>query len=243
MKRFFAVLLLTFSNFIFAQDIVLSDFQDWILTDVAAKGYTKEKLFRSMNRDFVKVGGSICSNRALIWAFDFKRNQNVDAGKLFLFYTKKTGEIGRKTWWYHVAPVINEKGEIFVLDAGFPSSLNGPITPKQWLKKFSGSTNCKEIHSNENELITKMFDGYVYPETTSYGTHECYYKLAPAGYWTPSSVAMGLLGVDNKGKPVHFVRDEINTDEVYAACLEAATSSLGRVFGSAKKRCKEYIGL
>lgn len=243
MKLVLAGLILTFSTLIFAQDVVMSDFKDWKLTDVATQGHSKEKLFSSMNREFIKLGGSICSNRALIWSFDFKRHKNVDAGKLFLFYTKKTGEIGKKTWWYHVTPIINEKGVVYAMDAGFPSSIRGPVTTKEWLKKFSGSTNCKEIKSHETELITRMFDGYVFPETTSYGTHDCYFKYAPAGYWTPASVAMGLLGKNSDGKPIHYVRDEINTDEVYSACVEAVTSSLGRVFGGGKKRCKEYVGI
>jgi hypothetical protein len=243
MKLVLAGLILTFSTLIFAQDVVMTDFKDWKLTDVASQGYSKEKLFSNMNRDFIKLGGSICSNRALIWSFDFKRNQNVDAGKVFLFYTRKNGEIGQKTWWYHVAPIINEKGVVYAMDAGFPSRIKSPITAKEWLKKFSGSTKCKEIQSNETDLVTRMFDGYVFPETTSYGTHDCYFKFTPAGYWTPSSVAMGLLGKDSDGNPISYVRDEINTDEVYAACVEAVTSPLGRVLGGGKKSCKKYIGL
>jgi hypothetical protein len=243
MKTFLMVLALSMGSYAFAQEVTLSDFNNWKLTDIAAKGYKKEALFSKMNRDLIKVGASICSNRALVWAYDFKRNQNIDAGKLFLFYTKKTGEVGQTTWWYHVTPIINENGSIFAMDAGFPGNIKSPITPKEWLKKFSGSSNCKEIKSGENDLIERMFYGYIFPGTTSHGTYDCYYSMTPGGYWTPSSVAMGLLGIDENGKPVQYIRDEINHEEVYAACVEAVTGPIARVLGGGKKRCAKYLGM
>ena len=54
---------------------------------------------------------------------------------------------------------------------------------------------------------------------------------------------MGLLGVDETGKPVRHVRDEIEKDEVYAACVEAVTGPLGRALGGGKKRCAKYLGM
>ncbi len=224
-----------------AQEVVIYDFNNWKLTDISKTNTTKEKLFTSMNRDFIKLGGSICSNRALIWAYDFKRFNNVDAGKVFLFYTKKNGEVGRKTWWYHVSPVVNENGSIYTLDAGFPGNIKGPLLTLDWLEKFTGSRNCKEIRATDTDLLKKMFDGYVYPQTTSHGTYDCYYIYAPAAYWTPSSVAKGLLGVDENDVPVHYVREQFNTNELYQACVEAVTSSAGRFFGGGKKRCKDYL--
>jgi hypothetical protein len=242
MKRIALAFALITSS-VFAQEISLADYNNWKLTDIATKGYKKEALFSKMNRDLIKVGASICSNRALVWAYDFKRNQNIDAGKLFLFYTKKTGEVGQKTWWYHVTPVINEKGAMFAMDAGFPSSIKTPLTPTDWLKKFTGSTNCKEIKANETDLIERMFAGYVFPQSTTHGNYDCYYAITPGGFWTPATVAMGLLGKDENGKPVSHVRDDIDSEEVYAACVEAVTSSVGRVFGGGKKKCKDYLGL
>lgn len=243
MKKFVLALALGVVSTAFAQDVVLSEFNNWKMTDISTQGYKKETLFTKMNRDMIKLGASICSNRALVWAYDFKRNQNVDAGKLFLFYTKKTGEVGAKTWWYHVAPVVNEKGTIYVLDAGFPSSIKGPITTTDWLKKFTSSTKCKEIKATDTDLITRMFDGYVFPQTTTHGTFDCYYTITPGGFWTPGTVAKGLLGVDEDGRPVHHVRDEIDSEEVLAACTEAVTSPIGRAFGGGKKKCEKYLGL
>lgn len=210
------------------------------LTDIAQKNLTKEKLFSEMDRDFIKVGQSICSNRAHMWGYDFKRQHDLDTGKIFLFYTKKTGEVGRKTWWYHVAPVLNENNNLFVMDAGF-SAIKKPLSTQDWLHSFVGSHNCKEIKAGENELIERMFSGSVFPETTSYGTYDCYYKITPAGYWTPASVASNLLGRDYAGNPTRYVRDEIDTDEVYAACTEAVTSPIGRMFGAGKKKCRKYL--
>ncbi len=240
MKKFVMALALI-STSVFAQEVVIPDF-NWKMTDITLKGFTKETLFKTMNRDIMKLGSSICSNRALVWTHDFKRFQDIDAGKVFLFYTKKTGEIGSKTWWYHVAPLVNEKGSVFVLDAGFPGMVKTPLIPADWFKKFTGSSNCKEIKASETDLLQKMFAGYVFPETTSYGTYDCYFKYAPAGYWTPASMAKGLLGKDESGRPISYVRDEVDNNELMTACMEAATNSFGRAFGGGKKKCEKYLG-
>ena len=141
-----------------------------------------------------------------------------------------------------MAPVINENGSLWTMDAGFPGGINSPLPPKEWLRKFTGSTNCKEIKASETDLVDLMFRGYVFPQKTSYGNFDCYYMLTPGGYWTPATVAMGLLGVDEDGTPVQYNRDEIDLDDVYAACVEAVTGPIGRVLGGGKKRCAEYLG-
>jgi hypothetical protein len=243
MKPQLLAIVLSFSANVFAQNVPLPDYKNFELTDVTTKGYTKETLFTKMNRDLIKVGASICSNRALVWAYDFKRFNNLDTGKIFLFYTKKNSDVGQVSWWYHVAPIISERGKVFVMDAGFPGDVRGPLTTADWLKRFTKSTNCKEIKASETELVERMFDGYVFPQTTTYGTYDCYYKYTPGGYWTPASVAKGLLGVDENGKPVQYSREEIDTDEVFYACVEAVTGPLGRAMGGGKKRCEKYLGL
>lgn len=243
MKQLLILATATFlSTFAQAQSVPLPDY-NWSTEDIALSGLKKEDLFKSMNRDLIKLGDSICSNRAMVWLYDFKRNYNVDGSKLFLFYTGKTGDAGAKTWWYHVTPMIVENGTEYTMDAGFGRSINSPLLVKDWIKKFAGSTNCKEIRANETDLIDRMFRGHVFPETTKYGTYDCYYKKVPAGYWTPSSVAMNLLGTTSNGSPTTFERPEMNENEVYAACKEAVTGPIGNALGNGAKKCKKYLGL
>lgn len=238
MKLFAVFLLVSFSAL--AADLKLKDY-DWKLTDIATKGYSKEKLYTSMDRKFIRLGGSICSNRALMWANDFKRDHNLDTGKIFLFYTKKKGSASRKTWWYHVAPVVNEKGQIWVLDAGFPGWFNQPLAPVDWLNQFAASTNCKEINASERDLVERIFLAQTFPHETAYGYHDCYYKIVPHTIWTPDVLAKNLLGVDSNGRPVREERPEIERAELMQACVEATSSSVGYVFGSSKEKCKEYV--
>jgi hypothetical protein len=237
-----AVLLLVVSLSSLAADLKLKDY-DWNMTDVLSKGYTKEALYTRMDRDFIKTGSSICSNRALMWAHNFKQNNRLDTAKIFLFYTKKKGDLSLKTWWYHVSPVINEGGKVWVMDAGFPGWITGPQTKEEWLYKFADSTYCKEINANETDLVELIFNGQVFPHDTAYGRHDCYYKIVPHTIWTPEVLAQNLLGVNSEGRPVRTERPEIEREELYQACLEATASKLGRVFGSSKKQCKEYAGI
>lgn len=236
-----AILILMFCFSSLAANLKLKDY-NWELTDITSLGYTKEGLFSRMDREFVKPSSSICSNRAHMWANNFKNKNQLDTAKIFLFYTKKKGDLSSKTWWYHVSPVVNEKGVLWTMDAGFDDWIKGPLPKEAWLTKFTQSTNCKEINANENELIELILRGQVFPNETVYGRYDCYYKIVPHTLWTPESVAKNLLGVDAQGKPVRMERSVINQAELFQACLESTSSKLGWALGSSKKKCEEYVG-
>lgn len=245
MKFFSLIALLGLSISAFAQEIKLNPFQ-WTMTDVASRGLTKESLFKGMDTELVKTNSSICSNRALMWANDFKRDHNLDTGKIFIFFTeKKNDDVKFKVWWYHVAPVINEAGNIWVVDAGFQgrNGINEPRTKEDWMKYFNQGQVCREIKPNETELIELMFSQQTYPKYTAYGNHPCYYMIVPHTIWTPNVLAQTLLGKDSSGKPVRVERPSINQKELMEACVEAATGKLGlgRVFGSSKQKCEDYL--
>ncbi|WPU64840.1 protein-glutamine glutaminase family protein [Peredibacter starrii] len=243
MKLISLIALMGLSISAFAQEIKLNPFQ-WTMTDVASRGLTKEALFKGMDTEFVKTNSSICSNRALMWANDFKRDHNLDTGKIFIFFTeKKNDDVKFKVWWYHVAPVINESGNIWVVDAGFQgrNGINEPRTKEDWMKYFNQGQVCREIKPNETELIELMFSQQTYPKYTAYGNHPCYYMIVPHTIWTPNVLAQSLLGKDSSGKPVRVERPAIVERELMEACVEAASGKIGRVFGSSKKKCEEYV--
>lgn len=247
MKSIAFFILVLFSLVATAADMKLADY-DWTLTDITTRGLNKETLFSRMDRDFIKTKSSICSNRALMWANDFKRKYNLDTAKVFLFFTKEEkpeGELNisfRRTWWYHVAPIVNENNNLWVLDAGF-AYIKSPYTLEQWTDKFAFSKNCKEIKSNENELVELIFREKTFPRNTSYGHHTCYYKIVPHTIWTPEVLAQNILGVNASGTPVRVVRPEIEKGELFQACIEATAGKLGRALGANKKQCEEYVNL
>lgn len=235
-----ALTLILLTTTLHAQVVGIPDY-DWKMNDISSRGLTREKLFTSMDRTLIKVGQSICSNRAHVWAYDMKKAHDVDSSKIFLFYTAKSGQHGSITWWYHVSPVVNEKGKAWVMDAGFPGAITKPLSVTEWLTYFTKTGNCKQIKASETDLVERIFKAAVYPEQTSYGKYDCYYKLVPAGYWTPNAVAQNLLGRNENGTPVSYSREEIDHEEVYTACLEAVTNPLGRFFGNGKKKCRKYL--
>lgn len=225
-----------------AGDLRLRDY-NYTVSDIAQRGLSKEQIYQNLNRTFLKLGSSICSNRALIWAHDMERQYRIGTAKIFLFYTEKTGEASDKTWWYHVAPVVNENGTLWVVDGGFPRFVRQPLLPDAWLKKFAGSTNCKEIVAGETDLIDRMYRKQTFPEVTRYGQYDCYYHIAAAPLWTPSTVAQHLLQQDSNGTPINFYRDRIQTGELMQACVEATTTPIGGLFSNPKKKCREYLGI
>lgn len=244
MKLFMSVLLLS-SFSAFAQTITLEDFR-YPVEDIKSQGLTKESLYKSMNRSLVRHKDSICSNRAHMWAFDFERKHHVTSPKVFLFFTPKNSRTGGwwtgVNWWYHVSPMVNEGGQFYVMDAGFPDRVRSPLLLKDWLKEFTGQDSvCKEIKAGEDDLVELIWDQSSFPQTTRYGKYDCYYKITPAGYWIPGQVAKHILGKDENGRPVRLERDQIDRDEVYQACLEASTSPLGYATRSGHSKCQRYM--
>lgn len=241
MKLLALISVLLFSISAHAQDVYLNDY-NYTVNDVARRGISKESIFQKLDRKLVKIGKSICSNRALVWARQMEKEFGVSSAKVFLFYSEKTGEVGDKTWWYHVAPMVNENARLWVLDAGFPKFVRKPLTREEWLKKFAGSTNCKELQPEDENLIQNMFSMQRFPSQSPAGVYECYYRVVSAPYWTPRTVALNMLGRNERGEPVNFSRERLVESELMSACLEVASS--GGLFGSSRsKRCRRFLGL
>lgn len=233
-------LLVLFTVPAFAQTLMLKDF-NYPVPDISEKNQSKEILFKDMNRTLVRTKDSICSNRAHVWSYEFQKKEVV-APKIFLFFTPKTGSFGGMSWWYHVSPMVNENGKLWVMDAGFPDRFNAPVSVEAWLKEFNGQESvCKEIKHADIDLIGRMFKAEAFPETTSHGKYNCYYKIAPAGYWTPSQLAQNLSGHDENGRPVNFNREEMEEGDVMQACVETSTNPLGWMVRSTRAKCRYFI--
>jgi len=225
-----------------AADIKLPEY-DWTLTDISSKELDRQGVFESMDTDDIKLGSSICSNRALLWTYEMKKKLDLNTAKIFVFYTGKVGDVGRKKWWYHVAPVINEGGKLYVADPGFEQDITGPQPKTEWLKTFAGTSNCYEIKNGDSDLIRLMYEERWFPRSTSHGHYTCYYKIVPGTYWTPGSVAENLLGIDDEGKRVRSTdRSRYQREELQQACEEATTGKFGRWFSDAKNYCEKRIG-
>lgn len=231
------LVLFLFSLSAFAQDIKLSDY-NFTVEDILKQKTNKESEFKKLNRNIVKINDSICSNRAQVWSWDFHL-RGIDSAKVFMFFTPKTSRQEGVNWWYHVAPIVNEKGSWWVLDGGFPDRLKKPIALDSWMKEFNGKdSKCKELTARDEDLVEKIFLARSLPSIENY---HCYYKITPPGFWVPNQVAMNLLGRDREGKPVNIQRDELVENEVYTACIEASTTPFGRVLGSAKSKCRAFL--
>ena len=224
----------------YAGEVVLKEY-NYSVADISARGYTTDSIFKKMDRSLIKMNDSICSNRAEMWAWDFKLHE-IESAKIFLFFTGKTGTFDGFSWWYHVSPILNEKGTMMVMDAGNPHKVFGPLSVSDWLVTFTGKqSTCKEIKNTDTDLLELMFSGKACPEKTKHGTYHCYYKITPPGYWTPSQVAMNALGKDENGRPIRFEQDLPVEGDVYQACREASTSLWGRLAGVGKGRCRYFI--
>lgn len=225
-----------------AQDIFLPDYNTH-LTDVESVGLTKERVFRQLDRNVVDVFESVCSNRAHVWTYQLAKQRSITAGKIFVFYTDRSGMAREENWWYHVAPVISAKGEFVVVDGGLPGVINGPLSMQGWFKKIVNYTDCRELTAADEDLIPNMFTMSRMPKQSLQGVSDCYYRITSAPYWTPKTIALNLLGRDETGAPISFERDDFVEGEVLAACLEVTTRGLNPGTERKIKRCRKFLGL
>lgn len=238
MKLFMSLLLL--SSTLLAQTLTIPEY-NYVVRDVRERNLSKEFIYQEMNRVLVRSKDSICSNRAHVWGWDFHLN-GIESPKIFLFFTAATGRFDGVTWWYHVSPLINEGGKLWVMDAGYPSRVSKPLSVKDWLKTFNGEKSvCKKIESTDTELLQLMYRGNTFPENTRHGKYNCYYRITPPGYWVPSQIARNLLGKSENGESIQFDRDVINEAEVFSACTETATTPIGYVLLRKRGQCRYFM--
>jgi hypothetical protein len=237
----FILTLLTIMPFsAFAANLHFETFPDQTLPDVLDYRVTKEQLYQQLETKTLKLGNSQCFNRAHVWNMDMKLNHRLETGKLFMFYTGKTGRVGRTDWWFHVAPLINEGGIEYVIDGGFPGDINGPLTVDQWVHNFTNTTNCKVIHPDDRQIFEWMFTNHQFPDQYQGKQYDCYLAKTPSAYWGPAAVASAALGQNEAGKTGNYRKTILDRKEVYSACIEASTTKLGGWLGTGKAKCKRF---
>jgi hypothetical protein len=241
MRPWLATLLFVLSLPLAAQDFPLPDYHT-ALNDVESVGRRPHLLFRILDRETVNLYESICSNRAHLWTHQLKK-RNVIAGKIFVFYTDRTGMARDEDWWYHVAPVVNSRGQLYVLDAGFPGIIDSALRPERWFRKIVNHRNCRELTTADADLIPHMFTMSRMPKQSLAGVSDCYYRITPAAYWTPRTVALNMLGRDETGTPVDFERTDFVPDELMSACLESVSRGLEPGPESRRRVCQRFLGI
>lgn len=227
----------------------LKDF-DYQLTDIASKGLSKEALFDRTETSFMDLEKSICANRAHVWGYDLFRYNKINTGKIFIFFGasiwKKSDKHG---YMYHVAPYIIENGTEYVMESSYPSELKAPVTVEEWIEsetynRVKGS-DCLEITAADTDLTEYFYERHTLPEKRANGKPgaRCYIRKVPGHYWFPTSIALHDLKKDEEGKAVEYNPQKFEVEDVMEACMETATSKLGRFFGGAKakEKCKAHL--
>lgn len=227
----------------------IADF-DYHLTDLSSKGLRKEDLFAKMERSMLDLERSICANRAHLWAYDFFREHNINTGKIFIFFGSSIWtDKDKHGYMYHVAPYILENGKEFVMEAGYPSEVKRPLTVNEWIENETydrvSARDCLEINSNDTDLTEYFYERINLPEKRSGGKTgaRCYIRKVPGHYWFPTSIALHDLRKDEEGNSIDFDPKTFDKNDVLEACIEAASTKLGRLFGGGKAKCKAHLKL
>lgn len=248
MKSFILAISISSTLSAFASGYI-KDF-DYQLTDIASKGLRKEVLFDRMERGMLDLEKSICANRAHLWGFDLFRNYHINTGKIFIFFGssiwKKEDKHG---YMYHVAPYIVENGNEYVMEASYPSEVSRPLTVEEWIEnetynRVKGS-ECVEITSADTDLTEYFYERHTLPERREMGKTgaRCYIRKVPGYYWFPASIAYHDLKKNEKGEKVEFNPSRFEIEDVLEACIEAASTKIGRFFGGGRAKCKSHLKL
>lgn len=245
MKSLLALSLISFSAFASTPGSI-PDF-NYQLSDIAAKGLSKEVLFQRMERGMLDLEKSICSNRAHLWGYDLSR-YGINTGKIFLFFGASIWTNDKTGYMYHVAPYIVENGVEYMMEASY-GDITKPLEINEWIENETydrvGVNDCVEITAADTDMTAYFYDRYNLPEKRPSGkaSGRCYYRKVPGYYWFPTSIALHDLKKDVDGNKVDFDPKAFDKDDVLEACTESASSKLGRFFGNGKAKCKKHLGM
>lgn len=247
MKSFILGILLSSVPSVFAAGYI-ADF-DYQLTDISTKGLKKETLFDQMERSMLDLENSICANRAHLWGYDLFKQGKLNTGKIFIFFGASIWNKNDKHgYMYHVAPYIVENGNEYVMEASYPD-VTKPLTVDEWIEnetynRVKGS-DCLEITAADTDLTAYFYERHTLPEKRANGKPgaRCYIRKVPGHYWFPTSIALHDLKKNEEGKPVEYDPKAFDVEDVLEACVEAASSKVGRFFGGGKAKCKKHLKL
>lgn len=141
-----------------------SDYAPTVLTSLLEA----QNVFKNLRRG--ARGSSQCYNRAHVWAYESKKNFNLDSMKVFLFFTSKYIREYDYIWWFHVAPFTYVQENGFkterVLDLSFTK---GPTQMKDWTDKFMENksvclpvTRYSEYERNQEKAYCYLYRASMY---------------------------------------------------------------------------------
>ncbi len=194
---------------------------------------------------------SICGNRAQIWTYMMRKQANVQAGKVFIHFTKLGTADENKQWDYHVAPYVIVNGKEMVLDHSFDVFKGHPTPLSTWTKYFGKSEKCvvldpihnpthlKYEHNNlssdkETPLTFSGKGARQYPTTEGI----CYIRKVPMYYFNPMEVYAVDLYLAGDATYARYLKNDFDQSEVLQACRQAMSIQF-----RLNQSCNNYLGL
>ena len=115
---------------------------------------------------------SQCYNRAHVWTYQAFTNNQVNLGKVWIFFSKKYIKEYRYKWWFHIAPFTMVEGyeKPYILDRGFTMV---PYTLENWKNIYiKNQAECKTVN---------RYSDY----TKNTNTETCFFMFSSQYYWQP----------------------------------------------------------
>jgi hypothetical protein len=132
-----------------------------------------ESLFQTQNPN--TRWRSQCYNRAHVWAYELSKNNSINIGKVWMFFTRRYIKEYRYKWWFHVTPFIysNDTEEEVILDREFTRN---PKSLTDWKNIF--------IRNQEPCPVVEYYSDYKDNQWSNY----CYHIKSSMFYWQPYNI-------------------------------------------------------
>jgi hypothetical protein len=132
-------------------------------------------LFQGQRRDTKTK--SQCFNRAHVWSWELSANyddgRRVQAGKTWIFFTKKYIRGYKYKWWFHITPYLRLNGQDRMMDRSY---LTAPASLQYWTDKFIATNEvCKKVN---------RYSDY----SRNQNERNCFIMQTSVHYWQPWQV-------------------------------------------------------
>lgn len=151
--------------------VLMSDY----ISDVGSR-QNATNIFYTMRQD--TKSKSQCYNRAHVWSWEMYNQhtingRRVQAGKIWMFFTKKYIREYNYKWWFHISPYLKSNGKELIMDRKFSRA---PLTERQWTDTFIQSrTHCPRV-TRYSDQSNNQYSGH------------CFVMKTSVHYWQPWNI-------------------------------------------------------
>ena len=135
-----------------------------------------------------------------------------------------------------------------MLEKSYPGEIAKPVSIVEWMdNEMEGKApakDCLELTKADSDMTEYFYHRKNLPRYRENGKKSapCYFRKVPGYVPYPATTAMLDFKQDEDGKPLDFQMNGYDLDDVYVACVDAASGGKLIKRAHAREFCTSFLG-